>query len=295
MRQTKEEPLLPVQVGSVPWREVALFTLFAYGLTWGWHGIWIAPQLGSLLSGPTTPADPAVVYGNSVNFLPGMAGPMLAALALRLFVSREGLRGSLGLRQLKRRYAIALLAPALFLTIAAAALVLFGFAALRSPPQPFALAVLPSLAILMGLEIFLGFGEEYGWRGYLLPRLMPLGEVKATLTLGSIWALWHLPVIISGVLIGGSSLWLLLPTHFCSVVLGSFPYTWLAKSTRNSPAAAAVFHGSMNWGQQRLLDFLAVGNVLAALAVINIIWLLVIVAVYGLRWLRAQSAVPHTQ
>jgi membrane protease YdiL (CAAX protease family) len=38
------------------------------------------------------------------------------------------------------------------------------------------------------------FGEEFGWRGYLLPRLMPLGQNWAILVSGVIWACWHLPL-----------------------------------------------------------------------------------------------------
>ena len=295
MRQTKEEPLLPVQVGSVPWREVALFTLLAYGLTWAWHGIWIAPRLGSLLSAPETPASPIAVYGNYLNFLPGMFGPMLAAVAMRLLVSREGLRDSLKLWQRPSSYAIALLAPAPFLAFVAAALVQGGLAAYSSPNQSLNSVIPPSVIFLIGPEIILALGEEFGWRGYLLPRLMPLGEVRATLTLGSIWALWHLPVILAGVILGGNGLKGVIALHFISVVLASFPYTWLAKSTGYSPAAAAVFHGSVNWSQQRLLGFLAIGNVLAVLAVINLIWIFVIAAVYGMRWLRSRSAASHTQ
>jgi hypothetical protein len=42
------------------------------------------------------------------------------------------------------------------------------------------------------------FGEEWGWRGFLLPRLMPLGKLKAYLILGVIWGLWHAPMIAIG-------------------------------------------------------------------------------------------------
>lgn len=42
------------------------------------------------------------------------------------------------------------------------------------------------------------FGEELGWRGYLLPKLMPLGKARAYLLLGVIWGLWHLPLLLVG-------------------------------------------------------------------------------------------------
>ncbi len=42
------------------------------------------------------------------------------------------------------------------------------------------------------------FGEEFGWRAYLLPKLLPLGWRKATLFLGVIWGVWHWPVIFMG-------------------------------------------------------------------------------------------------
>ncbi len=43
-----------------------------------------------------------------------------------------------------------------------------------------------------------GFGEEFGWRGYLLPKLMPLGRLKAYIVVGVIWGLWHAPLIVVG-------------------------------------------------------------------------------------------------
>ncbi|MGO9482352.1 MAG: CPBP family intramembrane glutamic endopeptidase [Candidatus Kryptoniota bacterium] len=43
-----------------------------------------------------------------------------------------------------------------------------------------------------------GFGEEFGWRGYLLPKLMSLGKLKAYTIVGIIWGLWHAPIILIG-------------------------------------------------------------------------------------------------
>lgn len=46
--------------------------------------------------------------------------------------------------------------------------------------------------------IIMMFGEEYGWRSYLLQNLLPLGFWKANLITGSVWGLWHAPVILMG-------------------------------------------------------------------------------------------------
>lgn len=42
------------------------------------------------------------------------------------------------------------------------------------------------------------FGEEFGWRAYLLPQLGKLGKRKALLLSSIIWGIWHWPVILMG-------------------------------------------------------------------------------------------------
>ncbi len=44
----------------------------------------------------------------------------------------------------------------------------------------------------------LAFGEELGWRGYLLPRLQSLGALPALLVSGIVWGLWHAPIVLLG-------------------------------------------------------------------------------------------------
>lgn len=71
------------------------------------------------------------------------------------------------------------------------------------PPMPSPALVLPllfvvTLVISPFINGLFGFGEELGWRGYLLPKLMALGKVKAYLLLGIVWGLWHLPLILIG-------------------------------------------------------------------------------------------------
>lgn len=42
--------------------------------------------------------------------------------------------------------------------------------------------------------IVLGLGEEMGWRGFLLPQLLPYGCRLALVAVGLIWWAWHLPL-----------------------------------------------------------------------------------------------------
>lgn len=205
---------------------------------------------------------------------------------MRLWISREGLDGSLGLARPLRQYVVALLAPLGVVALVGLMIVVTGVGQRSAPAEPLTFAILILLPLLLIPEMVLSVGEEYGWRGYLLPRLIALGEVRASLLLGLVWGLWHLPVVMAGVLLGGHALWLVAPLHVGVVLLSAFPYTWLAKVSDYSPAVASVFHGSTNWVQQRLFGFLVLGNLLAGIAMLGLGWLLVVLAVYGLRRLR---------
>jgi membrane protease YdiL (CAAX protease family) len=66
---------------------------------------------------------------------------------------------------------------------------------------PVAALVITQLAFIpVGAVInsFLAFGEELGWRGWLLSALRPLGTWPALLISGVIWGLWHAPIILLG-------------------------------------------------------------------------------------------------
>jgi membrane protease YdiL (CAAX protease family) len=42
------------------------------------------------------------------------------------------------------------------------------------------------------------FGEEFGWRGYLQPRLFPDRPVPGAIVTGVIWGVWHYPLLLRG-------------------------------------------------------------------------------------------------
>jgi len=88
------------------------------------------------------------------------------------------------------------------------------------------------------------FGEEWGWRGYLLPKLLPLGQWRALIIGGVIWGLWHAPVIALGYNYPlHPRLGVLLMICFCvllSIILG-----WTRLAT-GSIWPAVIGHASLN-------------------------------------------------
>ncbi|MDZ4158928.1 MAG: CPBP family intramembrane glutamic endopeptidase, partial [Anaerolineaceae bacterium] len=69
------------------------------------------------------------------------------------------------------------------------------------PIDPWLLVALQTVQAVLIAPIINGiftFGEEFGWRGYLQPRLMSLGGRKTMLIMGVIWGVWHAPVIAMG-------------------------------------------------------------------------------------------------
>jgi membrane protease YdiL (CAAX protease family) len=105
----------------------------------------------------------------------------------------------------------------------------------------------------IGLVVFvLVLGEELGWRGFALPRLIErFGVGRATLVLGVLWGLWHLPTFF---LDGApqSEVPILAYVAYTTALAGAFTWIWL--HTRGSVLLATLFHGAVN-----LIGFTAVG------------------------------------
>jgi membrane protease YdiL (CAAX protease family) len=82
--------------------------------------------------------------------------------------------------------------------------------------------------------------EEYGWRGYALPRLLDRsGALTASLVLGFMWGLWHLPLhFIDGTVQSGIPIY---QFALQQVVLAVF-YTWPNNNTRGTVIVAILFH-----------------------------------------------------
>jgi membrane protease YdiL (CAAX protease family) len=103
------------------------------------------------------------------------------------------------------------------------------------------------LMVIIGLflqQFIALFGEEIGWRGYLLPKLLKSSHwVKSTLILGLIWALWHLPLFyIQGRVQANTPIFL----YFFDLMISTVFFTWIFLKTKGSVLIATLFHTSIN-------------------------------------------------
>jgi hypothetical protein len=79
---------------EVQWHSVLIFSILAYVLAWALWAPGVVPRLGELLTSAATPQDFDDRF--KVTTVLVMLTPMIAAIVMRVLVSREGLRHSLG-------------------------------------------------------------------------------------------------------------------------------------------------------------------------------------------------------
>jgi membrane protease YdiL (CAAX protease family) len=103
-----------------------------------------------------------------------------------------------------------------------------------------------SLLGLFVIYFFLGgsFGEEFGWRGYALPRLLEhYNPSMASIILGILWTLWHLPLFW---MVGTSQFHTPIWLYFIYVPALSFTYTWVFLRTKGNIFACLLLHTFTN-------------------------------------------------
>jgi uncharacterized protein len=91
------------------------------------------------------------------------------------------------------------------------------------------------------------FQEEFGWRGYALPRLNEkFSPFYSSIILGFLWAIWHWPQFLVPEDLTG----MFYVTPFWSFILtvmsANFIYTWIHNKTNGSILAALILHTQMN-------------------------------------------------
>lgn len=139
--------------------------------------------------------------------------------------------------------AVALLLPLAVMLLAAGLHIALGGDIGTSPASGHLLMTVVNLPLVL----LLGgpMGEEFGWRGYALPVLQDrLGWRAASLVLGLVWGVWHLPLFFID---GTAQAHIPLALFLLSVVAMSVVFAWLVNRTAGSVVAALLFHTAINF------------------------------------------------
>ncbi|GAA1205597.1 CPBP family intramembrane glutamic endopeptidase [Rhodoglobus aureus] len=273
---------------------IATFLSVSFGLSW----LIALPLWFGVGEGPASPIF--LVFALAMMFTPA-----IAALVVVFFVEKhpDGLsrRRALGLGSVRpvgrflRYLALALVVPpALILAalLVGAAVGVYpadfvnfsGFqemvdaqlAALGQAPLPVPIVLLVAaqfVNVLIGsiINTIPALGEELGWRGWLLPKLLPLGIVPAILISGVIWGLWHAPLILLGYNYVDAPGWLALTAMVGMTIVIGAVFSWLRiRSASVWPAALA--HGAFNAAAGFSLVFVMAGETFSPLEATILGW-----------------------
>jgi membrane protease YdiL (CAAX protease family) len=255
-------------------------TYFAFAL--GWSALFWAASVHWGVGG-----DPV----SSPLFLVGGAGPCIAAVVLTQWREAPATRRDFWARAFDPRrihgpwWAAALLLHPGIVALAFTADLGFGGSLPSLQPQMDSLSALSSL--LFFVFWFGPFPEELGWRGFALDRMQSgMTALNASLVLGAVWALWHVPLFfVPGsfqAALGPGSLrsWIFLS----SMVPLSVLMTWVYNNTARSTLSAVLIHYSGNLCGALVTKTDRVAALELLLLVLAAAW---VVAGYGARRLAA--------
>jgi membrane protease YdiL (CAAX protease family) len=223
-------------------RNLAFFFLLVYGLD---AIMWIF----STIFHPETPSsltDPSVLFWALV-VVPTVVGPTLAAFLMTAITERRPGVKALWRRFWNRNLSLKwLLVTLLFLeglNLAA------NLVARLVDGQPYPIVDTSSplwthIPLFLQAFVVSGMAEEFGWRGYVLPRFQAKwSALVSSLVLGLIWACWHIQAFfIPGLPLFQRNFW----DYALWVILSSIFYTWIFNNTKGSVLAAALLHSAAN-------------------------------------------------
>ncbi|MDD7939913.1 type II CAAX endopeptidase family protein [Actinomycetospora lutea] len=227
---------------------VVAFFVMAYAFSWIVWSPWVLGQDGAGLL--PVRIDPGLVgYLNAAAIL---AGPTVAGLVMATVTGGRG-----GVRALLARLVLWRVPPVWYLValVGVPVIMLLGTmvyagtapssGALGGPSYLLSYLVSFVLVTVLGGPLF----EEIGWRGFALPHLQrSLGPLGASLLLGVLWALWHLPEFLvpswaassGGGGLSGIVLFTITAVTFTVVI------TWVFNNTRASVLLAVLVHSSID-------------------------------------------------
>ncbi len=244
---------------------VRRYVLLAFALTWGIGGI-------ALLVGLWMPELQPLSTSSPLYYLAGYSVSLAGVALTAQYAGREGLR------QLGRRLMPWRSSPRWYL------IVLLGYAVITGVSLQVGAVIYSTPVVVPGWRWWLTslpaavakdpgpVGEEFGWRGFALPRLLERrSPLHASIKLGLIHAAWHLPLFfIPGMPQGQVSL----PLFTVGVVAISIFDTALYLRTGANLLLAILVHllanvcGGLALGAQSLNVFLAAEGIAAVIVVL---------------------------
>jgi len=250
--------------------------LFFFGVAFLFS--WLVWLIGILASNGRL----ALPLPNPALVLIGAHGPLVAALSLSY---REGgwtavkalLRAGFAVRIKPVWWASILLLPVLLCGLAVWANVARSDFQLDRTllDQPW--MIVPTF--LLAFFLLGSFQEEFGWRGYALPRMLARwNPLIASLILGAVWGVWHLPLFLIS---GASQSYMSFGVFFSMTLALGVLFTWFYLRTGRNLFSALLLHTAINsslsifppleqraGGNQMALTYLMLGYLLVALVVV---------------------------
>jgi membrane protease YdiL (CAAX protease family) len=232
---------------------IAWFVAIAFAVTWVCvFAIYLLrlPSAASWLSLPGTGESEWSPQLGALSML-GSFGPAIAALVVRKRITREGfsdagLHPHLGAGW--KYYLCALFHPIVIILVAVGVAAGSGIALAYPDGESLKTAVTSSAAF--PFFVFIYFGEEFGWRGYLQKRIARGRPLAAALLTGLVWGVWHYPLVLTSMSRASDALALLvypvqgalISVFYCWLCTrsGSIWPVCLAHSVGNTVAASLV-------------------------------------------------------
>lgn len=174
--------------------------------------------------------------------------PLIMVLVVRILLGDgwkdAGLKWNL--KQSWRWYLLALFLYFLVFPLIIGVSVLFGFTTLNMTVAEFLPIFLTGMAVQFVPRMIYSLSEEWGWRGYLEPRLEQLGfdDVQRHVAVGVLWGIWHFPLIMSSEYTT-VPLIIFLPLFVLGTIMLAFVFGQMRKAS-GSVWPAVLLHGIAN-------------------------------------------------
>ena len=247
------------------WFSLLLFTVLTFGLSWT---IWI---FGLPVSN---------WYLVAGSFAPTVCGIVVTAL----------FDGKAGLKQIMEKLFIWRVNPLWYVfSFGSTALVvglalawyrsIGGVVIQTNDPRQWYLAI-PAFFQILFLSVL---GEEIGWRGFALPRMQAkMGALLASVLLGLVWSLWHLPLFWHA---GNFHSQLPISLFLLQSTALSILITWLYNASGSSLLLVHLFHTASNLtlGVLPILPQNTGGDLRPLWAAVGLLWVLTLSVVIGSR------------